>query len=130
MNTERTAAVHRSRVRELRWRPGTTAPSESSPSLVYARAPSEPRLDALAQLVADLAISVEPLLAAAGRNRGIGGGPIFHLDGKATGELERLVMRFRRERHDHVEIEPLPFLELLERRRPVPVDVEPDLVHH
>src|SRR6266699_1427424 len=100
-----------------------------SSSLVAARAPGEPRLDACHELIAHVAIGVELLFAAAGGDGRIRGRPILHLDRQRAGELERLVMGFRRERHDHVEIEPLPFLELLERGRPVPVDVEPDLVH-
>ena len=38
-------------------------------------------------------------------------------------------MRFRRQRDDQVEIEPLPVLQLLEGHRPVLGDVDADLVH-
>src|ERR1700694_970413 len=99
-------------------------------SLIPAGAPGEPRLDALRELVAHRAIAVELLLAAAGDDGRIRGRPILHLHRQRAGELECPVMRLRRERHDHVEIEPLPFLELLERHRPVLVNVEPDLVHY
>src|ERR1051326_355977 len=99
-------------------------------SLVAPGPPTEPRLDALDELVADLAIGVELLLAAAVDDGGIGGGPIFHLDGQRAGELERAVMRLRRQRHDQVEIESFPILELLERHRSMLVDIEPDLVDH
>src|ERR1700750_1481564 len=61
--------------------------------------------DAQEQRVAELAIGGELLLAAAmGRGR-VHRGPVFDLGGERARQLQRLVMRLRRQRDDEVEIE-------------------------
>src|SRR5207247_535125 len=109
-NLAETAAFHNTAAR---------VPIEAGGSLVGAGVPVEARLDAVHELIADLPIGVELLLATAAEAGRIRGGPIFHLHRQCAGELERGVMRLGRKRHDEVEIEPLPFLEFLDRHRPV-----------
>jgi len=91
--------------------------------------PGEALLDSPLQHVAHLAVGVQALLAAALRHRRIRRRPILDAGRERAGEIERLVVRLRRQRDDQVEIEPLPFLQLLERDRSVLGDVDPDLVH-
>src|SRR5262245_47716216 len=98
-------------------------------SLVARRGPRESRPDALHQLIAHRAIAIEALLAAAFDRGRIGGRPVLHVDRQGAGELERAVVRLRRERNDQVEIESLEVLELLERHRPMGADVDADLAH-
>src|SRR6266851_8550796 len=98
-------------------------------SLVRAAPRKKPRPDPLQQLLANLAIRVHPLLAAAFDRRRIDGRPIFDLGGERTHELERLVVRLRRQRDDQVEIEPFEVVELLEGDGTVGADVDTDLLH-
>src|SRR5437763_8314215 len=107
-----------------------TVERPSARSNVACRCPSEPGLDPFQELIANGPIGVELLLAAAAYHGRIRGRPVFDLDRQPSRELEGLVVRFRRERHDHVEIEPFQLVELLDRDRPVALDVEPDLLHH
>jgi hypothetical protein len=68
------------------------------------------------QLVADVAIGVEPLLAVTLGDGGIGGRPVFDVEGERAGEVERLVVGLRRERDDEIEVEAFEVFEFLEGR--------------
>src|SRR5580704_17660240 len=57
------------------------------------------------ELLADLAIRIEPLLAVPLDDGGIGGRPVFDLEGERAGEVERLMVGFRRQRDDEIEVE-------------------------
>src|SRR6185295_17374352 len=85
--------------------------------------------DPLRELVAHLAVRIEALLARALDRGRIGSRPVFDIGPERAGYLERAVMRFRRERHDQVEVEALPLFELFEGLRLVLADVEADLLH-
>src|SRR5262245_50373785 len=98
-------------------------------SFVGGSAQRKARPDPRQELVAHLAVRVQPLLAAAFDRGRIGGGPVLDLGGERARELERLVVRLGRQRHDEVEVEPLQVLELLEGDRPVRLDVDADLLH-
>src|SRR5215475_6134359 len=64
--------------------------------------------------IADLAISGKFLLPAAVDGGRVVGRPIFDISRKRPRQLQRLVVRLRRQRDDQVEIEPFPILQLLE----------------
>src|SRR3954447_15906634 len=98
-------------------------------SFVAALARGETCPDPLQQLVAHVSVRIHALLPAALDRGRVGGGPVFHVERERARELERLVMRFGRERDDEVEIEPLQILELLEGHGTVRLDVDADLVH-
>src|ERR1700691_1622020 len=86
--------------------------------------------DVRQKLVADGAVSLEPLLATAFGNARIGCRPIFHIDPVGARDLERPVVGLGSERHDEIEIEPLQIIELLEGQRLVARDVEADFRHN
>ena len=69
---------------------------------------AEPPSDPAHQLIADFAIGVESLLAVALDDGGIGGRPIFDVEGELAAEVQRLVVGLRRP------------IALFERRCPVP----------
>src|SRR5450631_4909313 len=79
--------------------------------------PGKPLADAQRQLVADLAIGLQLLLAIALGAGGIVGRPVFHVGRERARQFQRLVMRLRRQRDDEVEIEPFPVVQFLERGR-------------
>src|ERR1700756_2501537 len=72
--------------------------------------------DAHRESVADLAIGVELLLAAAIGVGRIMRRPVFDVGRERARQVQRLVVGLRRERDDEVEIEPLPVFQLFERR--------------
>src|SRR5581483_4854003 len=103
----------------------------TTPSLFIARpARDKPLADARQNLIADIAIGLEPLLAAAFDRFRIGGRPIFHVDGAGAGQFQGAVMGLGRERDDEIEIEPFPFIQLLECQRLVLRNIEADFRHH
>src|SRR5262245_7033690 len=67
-------------------------------SFVGGSAQREARPDPRQELVAHLAVRVQPLLAAAFDRGRIGGGPVLDLGGERARELERLVVRLGRQR--------------------------------
>src|SRR5215467_3151188 len=81
--------------------------------------------DSSQQLIAHIPIRIHPLLAASFDR----GRPILNVCGECAGQLERLVVRFRRKGDDQVEIQPFQIVELFEGHRPVRLDVDPDLLH-
>src|ERR1700684_1919691 len=108
----------------------TTAVRLRAPgSFVTGAAGAEARADARKKLIAHLAIGIEPLLAAAFDGARIRGRPILGVDAAEPGEFERAVMCFGRKRDDEVEIQPLPFIQLLESDRLMSRNIEADLLH-
>src|SRR3974390_2919079 len=91
---------------------------------------AEPLADMRQQLVADGAVGIELLLAAALDRRRIGCLPVLNLGGERPRHFQRLVMRTRRERHDDIEIEPLQLVQILERVGAVARNIDADFVHH
>src|SRR5262245_16177223 len=88
------------------------------------------RRDPRCQLVANYTIGVKPLLAIALDHGWIGGRPVFDRCRKPMRELQRLVMRLRRQRNDQVEVKTiLDVLDLLEGHWLMRRDVDADLVH-
>src|SRR3954452_2220569 len=79
--------------------------------------------DAREQAVADVAVGLQLLLAAAFGDGGILRRPVFDIRGDGVGQFQRLVMRFGRKRNDQVEVEAFPVLQFLERHRPVPGNI-------
>src|SRR5215472_16355030 len=69
-------------------------------SFVPARLETEPLLDARHQHLAHRAVGVEPLLTAALGVGRVGRRPVFDFRRDRAREVERLVMRLRRERDD------------------------------
>src|ERR1700733_1365630 len=108
----------------------TTAVQARAVGLFIAGAAGEKtRPDAPQKLIAHLAIGIEPLLAAALHSARVCGRPVLGVDAAHPSDVERAVMRFGRKRDDEVEIQPLPFLQLLESDRLVPRNIEADLLH-
>ena len=64
--------------------------------------------DAAHELVADVAVGLKPLVAAAFGDRRVGRRPVFDLGSDRAGQFERLVMGLRRQRDDEIEVEALP----------------------
>src|SRR5262249_21226291 len=71
--------------------------SESAPLFVAGGHGGEPIANALHQLIANRAIGVEPLLAAAFGAGRVDRGPVFDVGGDRPRQVERLVMRLRRQ---------------------------------
>src|SRR5215468_9938737 len=67
-------------------------------------------LDPAQELVANGPVGIEPLLAAALLDGGIGGGPVFDLGRHAACQLEGLMMGFRGQGDNKVEIQSFPVL--------------------
>src|SRR5665811_2410650 len=81
------------------------------------------------QLIANATIGVEPLLTATLHAGRVERRPIFDLRRMGAGQLQRLVMRGWRQRHDQIEIEPFQLVYLLEGDRLMAADVDADVVH-
>src|SRR5262249_11547780 len=92
--------------------------------------PGKTAPDAQQKLVADLAIGIHLLFTVAVRCRRVMRRPVFDVGGQCPGQVQRLVMRLRRQRDDQVEIQPLPVLQLLEGGGLVAGNVLPELGDH
>src|SRR3974390_130638 len=90
---------------------------------------AEPLTDMREQLVADGAVGIELLLAAAFSGRRSGCRAVLALGGERPRQVQRLVMSTRRERHDDVEIEPLQLVQILECVGAVARNIDADFVH-
>src|SRR4051794_26312408 len=73
--------------------------------------------DARQQAVADVAVGLQLLLAAAFDAGRILGRPVFHVRGIGVGQFQRLVVRFGRQRDDQIEVQAFPIVQILERLR-------------
>src|SRR4051812_29672941 len=73
--------------------------------------------DAQEQAVADVAVGLQLLLAAAFDTGRILGRPVFHVRGIGVGQFQRLVVRLRRQRDDQVEVQTFPVVQVLKRLR-------------
>ena len=122
------------RVEPLRTRSATRPPNAWRELCELKNRPANPsakpswRAEALAksggEAFAQIAVGEEDLVARSeGRGR-IGRRPVFDGDRLRARQLERTVMRFRRERHREVEVE---VAERFERGRLVVAEIEPDL---
>src|SRR5208283_5925627 len=89
-------------------------------SFIARSGPRKALADAREQLVAHLAVGIEPLLAAPFDIARIRRRPILDIDAAGAGEFQRPVMGLRRQRDDEIEIESLPLVDLLEGDRLVP----------
>src|ERR1700722_4744295 len=58
--------------------------------------------NSLHELIANLTVGGEPLLAVAFNGGRIHGRPIFHLDARGAGQFQRAMMRFRGERNNEI----------------------------
>src|ERR1700733_1819492 len=121
-----TTAVDR---RLLAWRMPNHLPSSLTQSLIAGSPRDETLPDSGQKLVAHFAIGLQALLAAAFDGARVRRRPIFDIDGIGPRDFERAVMCLRRQRDDQIEIEPFPFLDLLEGHRLVPRNIESDFVH-
>ena len=101
-------------------------PSPRVSSHIRRSGDGEALLDAAEQTVAHAAIGRENLLAIAAGHGRVWRRPIFNVDGEGAGKLERLVMRFRRQRHDQIEGR---VVHIAERGRAMSRDVDADFVH-
>src|SRR2546430_718876 len=131
------AAMVRVRSSALWWASGDSvmmrsklSPSQSSSSSDRRACLANPPADAHRQAVADLAIGGELLLAVAFHAGRIRRRPVFDIGGHGARQIQRLVVGFRRQRDDEIEIEPFPILELLECRRLVAGKILAEVGHH
>src|SRR5258708_36568159 len=90
----------------------------------------EALLDAAQKLVANGPIGIEPLLAVALLDGGIRSRPVFDLGRHPAGQLEGLMMGFRGQRDNEIEIQSLPALELFDLHGTVLPKVEAHLLQH
>src|SRR5262252_1464822 len=85
--------------------------------------------DAAQELVANGPIGIEPLLAVALLDGGIGGRPVFDFRGKPAGQFEGLMVGFRGQRYDEIEVEPLPVFEFLKSHGAMLGNIKAYLLH-
>jgi len=85
--------------------------------------------DPVKQLIAYGAVGVETLFAASFGVGWIRGRPILDIDRAHPGTFKRPVVRFGGKRDNQVKIETFQFVELLERERLVPRNIDADLGH-
>ena len=98
---------------------------------LHTRAPGQPESGFYAskQLITHLTVGPQlPLiLTMSARHRGIHGRPVFNVQIFFPGELQRLVMRFRRQAYDEIK---LFFTQIIEGLRTVVGNTDANFIHH